>query len=230
MINLSLGGFDRRPDRGAGDPGRRSAPARSSSPPPGTTGDEGNPLSYPASFAHVLTVGATDESDQVADFSSASSHVDLAAPGLDMPVAVPQHLGSGRRADPYDEYDGTSFSAPLVSGAAAAVWTLRPKLDEHAALPGDAPLGAPTSASAAGTGTPATGSSTLPAALTRKAPAADPQEPNEDVYLVKPNGLFKPGTAADGSRATDAGARAPTSSGTTIPRTSTAPTSPRRDA
>jgi hypothetical protein len=30
-------------------------------------------------------------------------------------------------------------------------------------------------------------------ALARKAPATDPQEPNEDVYLVKPNGLFRAG-------------------------------------
>jgi len=35
----------------------------------------------------------------------------------------------------------------------------------------------------------------LPAALARRAPAPDPQEPNEDVYLVKPNGLTKTGHA-----------------------------------
>ena len=33
----------------------------------------------------------------------------------------------------------------------------------------------------------------VPAALTRKPPAVDPQEPNEDVYLVKPNGLTRDG-------------------------------------
>ena len=35
----------------------------------------------------------------------------------------------------------------------------------------------------------------LPAAVARHTPAADPQEPNEDVYLVKPNGLTKTGHA-----------------------------------
>jgi hypothetical protein len=33
----------------------------------------------------------------------------------------------------------------------------------------------------------------VPAAVARKAPPADPQEPNEDVYLVKPNGLTRTG-------------------------------------
>ena len=83
VINLSLGGFDRLPVEehailaafGAGSLVVASA---------GNDRQEGSPLSYPASFAHVLTVGATDESDAVADFSSASSHMDLAAPGQDM--------------------------------------------------------------------------------------------------------------------------------------------------
>jgi len=35
----------------------------------------------------------------------------------------------------------------------------------------------------------------VPAALARKAPAVDPQEPNEDVYLVKPKGLLRAGHA-----------------------------------
>src|SRR5262249_6505454 len=35
----------------------------------------------------------------------------------------------------------------------------------------------------------------VPAAITRKAPAADPLEPNEDVYLVRPNGLTRAGKA-----------------------------------
>jgi len=33
----------------------------------------------------------------------------------------------------------------------------------------------------------------VPAALTRKPPPVDPQEPNEDVYLVRPNGLTRAG-------------------------------------
>src|SRR5213078_3402587 len=86
----------------------------------GNDRQEGSPRSFPASFAHVLTIGATDESNRATFFSSSSPDMDLAAPGQDMIVAVPP---SG-----YGPADGTSFSAPLVSGAAAAVWTVRPSL------------------------------------------------------------------------------------------------------
>src|SRR5205085_198431 len=77
-----------------------------------------------ASFAHFLSIGATDELDHVTDFSSASPAMDLAAPGQDMTAAVPPYW----TATGYATLDGTSFSAPLVSGAAAAIWTERPKL------------------------------------------------------------------------------------------------------
>ena len=35
----------------------------------------------------------------------------------------------------------------------------------------------------------------VPAAVTRKPPPVDPLEPNEDIYLVKPNGLTRAGKA-----------------------------------
>jgi hypothetical protein len=46
----------------------------------------------------------------------------------------------------------------------------------------------------------------IPAALDLAAPAPDPQEPNDDVYLVEPNGLFHDGTSfiVGGSRNTTA--------------------------
>ena len=192
VINLSLGGFDRLPVEehailaafGAGSLVVASA---------GNDREEGSPLSYPASFAHVLTVGATDETNAVADFSSASPHMDLAAPGEDMEVAVPSQWAENSD-DPYDVYDGTSFSAPLVSGAAAAVWTLRPSLT-------NTQLFEVMRRSAHHLGKRGWNRSTgygildVPAAVARKAPAADPQEPNEDIYLVKPNGLFRAGHA-----------------------------------
>ncbi len=36
----------------------------------GNDGENGNPLTYPASLPHVLTVGATDEQNLVTSFSS----------------------------------------------------------------------------------------------------------------------------------------------------------------
>jgi subtilisin family serine protease len=50
---------------------------------------DGSPLFYPAALRYVLTVAATDETGKVASFSSASPAVDLAAPGVAIPVAVP---------------------------------------------------------------------------------------------------------------------------------------------
>jgi hypothetical protein len=36
----------------------------------------------------------------------------------------------------------------------------------------------------------------VPAAIARKAPPPDPEEPNDDIYLVKPNGLTRAGKPA----------------------------------
>lgn len=156
----------------------------------GNDREGGSSLSYPATFPHVLTVGATDEADRVTVFSSSSPAIDLAAPGQDIPAAIPTIFNSTG----YAAVDGTSFSAPLVSGAAAAVWTLRPTLTNtqlfqimrHSARDvGKRGWDADTGY----------GILDLPAAVARHTPAADMQEPNEDVYLVKPNGLTKSGHA-----------------------------------
>jgi hypothetical protein len=88
----------------------------------GNSGQEGSPPSYPAVEPHVLTVGATDKSDAPASFSSRSPFVDLAAPGVDIPVATALD-------NSYAAESGTSFSSPIVAGAAAWLWTVRPDLD-----------------------------------------------------------------------------------------------------
>jgi len=151
----------------------------------------GSPASYPASFAHVLTIGATNEGDRPTNFSSISSHMDLAAPGQDIAVAVPS-IWEPSPGNPYETLDGTSFSAPLVSGASAAVWTLRPKLT-------NSQLFEVMRRSAHHVGKRGWNASTgygildVPASLARKAPAPDPEEPNEDVFLVEPHGLLPAG-------------------------------------
>src|SRR5207253_5661969 len=122
-------------------------------------------------------------------FSSSSLAVDLAAPGEGMPVALPLAINPTG----YDVWDGTSFSTPMVSGAAAWVWTERPTLSNTQVF--DLMRG-----SARDIWTPGYDKDTgfglldVPAALARTAPPVDPQEPNEDVFLVRPNGLFKQGT------------------------------------
>ena len=121
VINLSLGGTERDPliEQAVAQAVARGSLVVAAS---GNDGQAGSPLGYPAVLPHVLTVAATNRSDQVASFSSRSAYVDLAAPGAGITVATTR--GGGWQAS-----SGTSFSAPLVSGAAAWVWTARPELD-----------------------------------------------------------------------------------------------------
>jgi hypothetical protein len=188
VINLSLGGPERLPVEehailsafAAGSLIVASA---------GNSRAQGSPRAYPASFAHVLTIGATNQSNRVTYFSSASTKMDLAAPGQSIPVAIPQAFTS---ASPYTVLDGTSFSAPLVSGAAAGVWTLRPTLTNTQLFE------VMRRSARGGSWNKNTGYGILdvPAAVLRPAPAPDPQEPNEDVFLVKPGGLSRAGHPA----------------------------------
>ncbi len=147
-----------------------------------------SPIEYPANTAHVLTVGATDQNDEVTEFSSATPALDLVAPGLDIPTAAPLAYVPGG----YVTLGGTSFSAPIVAGAAAAVWTRRPKLEKTQMFD----LLRSTARDLGDPGRdPDTGFGMLniPAALRATAPPVDPQEPNEDIYLVKPNGISRKG-------------------------------------
>jgi subtilisin family serine protease len=155
----------------------------------GNSRDRGNPLEYPASLPHVLTVGALDRTGTPAFFSSGSRHVDLAAPGVDIPVAVPTTLHPPQFYEP-DGFSGTSFAAPLVSGAAAWVWTARPTLDAGQLF--DVMRASAQDVSSPGYDTfSGFGRLDVPAALTVAPPARDPQEPNEDVAYVKPHGLLR---------------------------------------
>ncbi|MFL5934183.1 MAG: S8 family peptidase [Gaiellaceae bacterium] len=150
---------------------------------------------YPADLPHVLTVGATDHTGRAASFSSASDGVDLAAPGVGISAAVPFLY----TVDGYQFLNGTSFAAPIVSGAAALVWTLRDDLDSgqiFAVLRSSATDIAPRGFDP-GTGF---GMLDIPAALVRRAPNRDSTEPNDDVRLVRPGGLFAPGIAPLTSR------------------------------
>ena len=156
----------------------------------GNSRDQGNPLNFPANMSHVLTVAATDQNDTSAFFSSSSAGVDLSAPGVGIIAAVPTLYD----ATGYSLVDGTSFSAPMVAAAAAWVWTVRSDLD-------NTQLFDLMRWSARDVETPGFDAETgfgildIPNALSMAEPAKDPQEPNDDIDLVKPGGLFPTGTA-----------------------------------
>jgi subtilisin family serine protease len=157
----------------------------------GNDGGFGSPPNYPAFYPHVLTVGATDPSNQVAAFSSVSPTVDLAAPGVDMPIAEPLAVEpTGYTTDAA----GTSFASPLVAGAAAWVWTTRPDLDNSQLFEimrrSATDIGTPGFDSASGYGL-----LNIPRALSYKTPLRDPQEPNEEPREIEAKGLFPNATA-----------------------------------
>ena len=77
---------------------------------------------YPAAYSRVLAVGATDNADARWPLSShGAGWVDLAAPGVDVVTTLPAYPNSFG-AEGYGEVQGTSFAAPLVTGAAALLW------------------------------------------------------------------------------------------------------------
>jgi thermitase len=77
---------------------------------------------YPAVYAHVIAVGATDNQDRRASFSEYGSYfVDLAAPGVRIITTFPTYANDSGVED-YGYDSGTSLSAPLVAGAAALIW------------------------------------------------------------------------------------------------------------
>ena len=163
----------------------------------GNDGDRGNALSYPASLPHVLTVAATQPDGSVAPWSSSSHFVDLAAPGAEIPVAVidPETGTTGWALD-----DGTSFSSPLVAGAAAWIWTMRPSLD--AGQVAQILRASATDIGASGRDTTSGfGLLNVPAALALATPVKDSFEPNDDVGDVTPGRPAYHGTPALTSRA-----------------------------
>lgn len=91
-----------------------------------SAGNSGNSnLQCPAAAAHVIAVYATTNSDTKASFSSYGSFVDLAAPG----VGIVNLVGSSSvPGSSYASWSGTSFSAPIVSGVAGLVWSVKSTL------------------------------------------------------------------------------------------------------
>jgi len=118
----------------------------------GNTGDQDNPVSYPAALDGVLAVAAVDDQDGLAPFSQRGPYVSLAAPGVEVPSTA--WAGAGR--GPYASQSGTSIAAPHVSGVAALLWEMRPDLgaaDIAATLQGTAdPVGRPGSDAGVGAG------------------------------------------------------------------------------
>ena len=148
----------------------------------------GNPLLFPASLPHVLTVAAVGSDLKAPYFSSASAAIDLAAPGVGILSATPPQFDADGDRDGYEAVTGTSFSAPMVAAAAAWLRAAKPhlKADQVAQT---------LRASAIDLGNRGWDSATgfgllsMTGALGLRTPSADPHEPNDDMAWVNGRAL-----------------------------------------
>jgi subtilisin family serine protease len=75
---------------------------------------------YPAAYDNVIAVAATDANDHLAPFSGYGSWIDLCAPGTNI-LTTETHSG-------FASYNGTSFSAAMVSGLAGLIRAWYPSM------------------------------------------------------------------------------------------------------
>jgi subtilisin family serine protease len=87
----------------------------------GNDGAKGNPVDYPAGCDGAFAVSATDQQDRLASFSERGPQIDISAPGVDVLTTSWSHGAQGYAYD-----SGTSMSAPMVSGAAALLFSRHP--------------------------------------------------------------------------------------------------------
>ena len=159
----------------------------------GNEGDGDNALNYPAAYPRVLGVGAQCDGEVtpdcprpygVAEFSNHNRSVDVIAPGVDIVSSVPKGITDRLVQPGYALKDGTSMSAPYVTGLAALVmaanpgispWQVLRQIENTAADVG--PRGRDLE-TGAGVVNPR-------AAVTLQAPANDPDEVNDDVKWAR---------------------------------------------
>jgi hypothetical protein len=147
---------------------------------------DGNPLEYPATLPHVITVAALDTDNTSSYFSNENAAIDLSAPGQGILTIVPPTSENGHKGG-LTKLDGTSFAAPMVAAAIAWVRTARPDLSDNQVAEvvrtsaRNIPLNSKDKGWDSSTGF---GILDVKRALSMDPPPTDPGEPNDDVPFV----------------------------------------------
>jgi subtilisin len=81
--------------------------------------DRKGTITYPAKYDSVIAVGAVDQLNNRANFSSVGRELELMAPGVEIQSTVPGG---------YASYNGTSMAAPHTTGVAALLSQTKPGL------------------------------------------------------------------------------------------------------
>ena len=118
VISMSLGGGEsttlQQAVRGAWENGGANGSVLVAA-----AGNDGNStVSYPAGYAEVVSVAATDQNDAKASFSNTNADVEVAAPGVDILSTIP--------GGQYARLSGTSMATPHASGVTGVLWQLFP--------------------------------------------------------------------------------------------------------
>lgn len=91
-----------------------------------STGNTGQPgVKYPAKYSETIAVGATDNLDVIAEFSTTGPEVTVTAPGVDI-LSTWDDIFS---QPTYAYQSGTSSACPLVAGVVALMLSERPELN-----------------------------------------------------------------------------------------------------
>jgi hypothetical protein len=144
---------------------------------------QGNPASYPAAWPHVLSVAAVNQNGAPGFFSNRNAAIDIAAPGVAVPLDVPLALDVDGTPDATTNDSGTSFASPMVAGAAAWIMSARQGLTNGQVADvlreSAIDIGAPGYDTQTGFGLV-----NIPKALAAPEPVDDPLEPNDEIAFI----------------------------------------------
>ncbi|MFI8575778.1 S8 family peptidase [Rossellomorea aquimaris] len=89
--------------------------------------DGADMVNYPASFENVISVGATNDKNELAEFSTYGKSVDVVAPGEQIYSSVFDY----DKDSSFGKLSGTSMSAPMVTGLVSLILSKYPTLTPY---------------------------------------------------------------------------------------------------